>query len=186
VDEGLIEKQERLVGDGRDARGQVFYTPPGEAWWVQAYERAKIASARAGGRSAAFEEMLGILMGYTEEENRCWAHDCFRRNIFPSGMRLYCVLTAEEASFVHKAAFRVLPWTSAAELVFHDCQPTPRAVSSLVDGRSGGAVVVKVVVPLLAFQAISTRVEIAAYRVAQQHVPELNQMLRGRLEFIHS
>jgi hypothetical protein len=186
VDEGLLEKQERLVGEGRGARGQVFYTPPGEAWRVQAYECAKVASARTGGWSAAFEEMLGILMGYTEEENRCWAEDCIRRNVFPSGMRLYCVLTDEEASFVRNAAFRVLPWATSAELLFHDFPPTTRAVFSLVDGRSGGAVVVKVVVPLLAFQAISTRVDHAAYRVAQQRVPELNQMLRGRLEFIHA
>jgi hypothetical protein len=127
----------------------VFYTPPGEAWLVQAYDVAKVASARTGGWNATAEETLGILMGYAEDENRYWREDCVQRGVFPDGMRLYCALTAEEARFVKDAAFRVLPWSTRATLAFHSCAPTSGSFSSIVGGCRDGAVVVRIIVPLL-------------------------------------
>lgn len=169
VDGGLLEKQHRLVKTVEAYRGRCsIHREVRRGGYRRTKSRMRSRTGMEDGVPRS--RMLGILRGYTEEENRCWTEDCIRRNIFPSGMRLYCVLTAEEASFVQNAAFRLLPWSTCATLLFHDCPPTPRGVSSLVEGRSGGTGVVKVVVPLLAFRSISSPVSHADYRVAQEHL----------------
>jgi hypothetical protein len=123
-------------------------------------------------------------MGYAEDENRYWREDCVQRGVFPDGMRLYCALTAEEARFVQDAAFRVLPWSTRATLAFHSCAPTSGSFSSIVDGCRDGAVVVRIIVPLLSLRAISSEVDPAIFRVAQADIPALNQMLRDKLSFV--
>ncbi|MFM0114707.1 hypothetical protein [Paraburkholderia nemoris] len=186
VRSGLLRKQERLVKDKRGIWGQIFYTSPDEEWRLQAYEMAKSASGRAGGWSEGFEEMLGLLMGYGEDENRWWRDDCVRREVFPSGMRFYCALDRNDLDFIRNSGYRALPWVARGKYRMHfGANPGVEFYEKLLAETEGSAGVVRLVASLPQLKSVAVEVACQVYEVETKSVPQLNQMTRGDLLIVY-
>ncbi|WP_217591164.1 hypothetical protein [Burkholderia sp. GbtcB21] len=186
VNQGELEKYDRTIIDGDGARGRIFYSSPGEGWRVKTYEVLQKVSATTGGWNSGYEEMLGALMGYSDDENRWWILDCMSRDIFPSGMRFYCALESEDLEFVRNGGNKILPWRARDPIILHwGVSESDEFYKSMIAEAPKKTGVVRIVASLSEVKAIAIEIGSQVYKINFKSIPELNKIIRGEIKIVH-
>ncbi|AOI88363.1 hypothetical protein NUV26_24255 [Burkholderia pseudomultivorans] len=107
---GQLHAEEHVSGEGtRHQTIHAVYTPPGDAWRIEADKLIHRCAGLSGGWNEHYERLLGMLMGYEDWQNDWWLEELAKHDKGWFGISLTAAVTRAGLEWIAHAGNRALP-----------------------------------------------------------------------------